>query len=156
MKKSQDPRHVARKLALKILFEQIFHDERDVLHPRLESYREHLNADHQGTPEHTIPPYDLELMTAILDGVTEHQAHIDEAIAVCAPEWPLEQIARVDLSILRMAVFEVLYYDKTPTKVAIDEAVELAKEYGGDNSSRFVNGVLGSVVKKYAHGDQTT
>lgn len=71
----------------------------------------------------------------------------DKLISKCAPEWPINQINKVDLSILRLAIFE-LTNEKTPKKVVIDEAVELAKEFGAESSSKFVNGVLGTVVSK--------
>lgn len=76
-----------------------------------------------------------------------HQPEIDEIIQKCAPEWPLSQINRVDLSVLRLAVFELLYKRETPTKVALDEAVEIAKRYGGSSSSSFVNGALAAALK---------
>lgn len=72
---------------------------------------------------------------------------IDSIIQGCAPEWPIAQINRIDLSILRQAMYE-LSHKNTPTKVVIDEAVELAKEFGSESSPKFVNGVLGSVVTK--------
>jgi transcription antitermination protein NusB len=72
---------------------------------------------------------------------------IDEKIQSAAPEWPITQVNKVDLAILRLAVYE-LKKGETPYKVAIDEAVELAKEYGSDNSAKFVNGVLGTVLQK--------
>lgn len=71
----------------------------------------------------------------------------DKLISQCAPEWPISQINKVDLSILRLAIYE-LTNEKTPKKVIIDEAVELAKEFGAESSSKFVNGVLGTVVSK--------
>lgn len=71
---------------------------------------------------------------------------IDEKIKHAAPEWPIEKINKVDLAILRLGVFELLLKSEVPTKVAIDEAVELAKEYGSDSSASFVNGVLGKIV----------
>ena len=73
---------------------------------------------------------------------------IDKIIEKAAPEWPLEQIAKIDLEILRIAVFELYIARSVPPKVAIDEAVELGKQFGGENSSKFVNGVLGTVVKE--------
>jgi transcription antitermination protein NusB len=74
---------------------------------------------------------------------------VDEVITQSAPEWPLEQINRIDLAILRLAVYEMALIKKEPPKVVIDEAVELAKEFGGEKSSSFINGVLGSVYDKY-------
>lgn len=72
---------------------------------------------------------------------------IDQAIKTAAPEWPLDKIAKIDLTILRLAGYELMVEKKEPPKVIIDEAVELAKEYGNDNSSKFVNGVLGTILK---------
>lgn len=76
-----------------------------------------------------------------------HQDEIDEIIKKCAPEWPLSQINRVDLSVLRLAIYELLYKTDVPTKVILDEAVEIAKRYGGQNSSSFVNGALATALK---------
>ena len=73
---------------------------------------------------------------------------IDKVIGECALEWPVEKIAKIDLAILRLAVGELAIVRKEPRKVIIDEAVELAKEFGGETSSSFINGVLGTVVKK--------
>jgi len=80
--------------------------------------------------------------------VLAHQEKIDKIIAESAPDWPIEQINRVDLAILRLAIHELLIVKKEPPKVIIDEAVELAKRYGSEKSSSFVNGVLGTVLKK--------
>ena len=78
-----------------------------------------------------------------------HQAdELDKVISDLAPEWPIDQIASVDRNILRIAVFELLFEPETPPKVAINEAVELAKKFGSDSSPRFVNGVLGSLATK--------
>ncbi len=72
---------------------------------------------------------------------------IDERIASAAPEWPVDKIAKIDLAVLRLAVYELTVEKKEPPKVIIDEAIELAKEYGNENSSKFVNGVLGNILK---------
>ncbi len=81
----------------------------------------------------------------LVSGVIQNKEKIDLNIQNFAPAWPIEQIPVVDRNILRLAIFEILLDNKVPVKVAINEAVELAKTFGGDNSSRFVNGVLGSV-----------
>jgi len=73
---------------------------------------------------------------------------IDKTIQACAPEWPLPKIAQIDLAILRLSVYEIVYSKETPQKVVIDEAVELAKAYGNPNSAKFINGVLGTVITK--------
>ncbi len=81
----------------------------------------------------------------LVSGVIQHKEKIDENIQSLAPAWPLEQIPVVDRNILRLAILEILLDNKVPVKAAINEAVELAKTFGSDNSSKFVNGVLGSV-----------
>ena len=79
--------------------------------------------------------------------VSQHFEQIDEIVKKCAPEWPLAQINRVDFSVLRLAIHELLYKPEVPTKVIIDEAVEIAKRYGGQSSSSFVNGALAAALK---------
>ncbi len=81
----------------------------------------------------------------LVSGVIQNKEKIDLNIRSLATAWPLEQIPVIDRNILRLAIFEILFDNKVPVKVAINEAVELAKSFGSDNSSRFVNGVLGSV-----------
>ena len=81
----------------------------------------------------------------LITGVIQSKEEIDRNIQTFAPAWPIDQLPVVDRNILRLAIFEILFDNKVPVKVAINEAVELAKLFGGDNSSRFVNGVLGSV-----------
>jgi len=83
----------------------------------------------------------------LIDGVLENRAEIDKIISTHAPAWPIIQMAMMDRSILRVALFEILMGGETPPKVAINEAVELGKLFGADSSPRFVNGVLGSVMK---------
>ena len=80
------------------------------------------------------------------DDIIKHVSDLDKLIAIHAPKWPLDQINKIDLSVLRCALWELQYHPKTPAKVVIDEAVEIAKEFGTDKSSSFVNGVIGSVV----------
>lgn len=82
----------------------------------------------------------------IVDGVTDHREEIDELIMSYAQGWTLERMPHVDRALLRLASWEILYNDEVPTAVAIDEAVELAKEYSTDDSGRFVNGVLGKIA----------
>jgi N utilization substance protein B len=81
----------------------------------------------------------------LVDGVVRNGDEIDRSIQRYAPAWPIDQIAIIDRNILRLAIFEVLYDNKVPVKVAISEAVELAKSYGSNSSAKFVNGVLGSI-----------
>ncbi len=79
--------------------------------------------------------------------VVKNTPPIDEAIAAAAPEWPVDKIAKIDLAILRLSIYELTVEKKEPPKVIIDEAVEIAKEFGNDNSAKFVNGVLGTILK---------
>ena len=93
---------------------------------------------------------DLPFMEELLAGTIGRHKDLDLVIAKAAPEWPLERIAPVDRNVLRLGLFELLFSDRTkvPAKVAINEAIELAKSFGGENSGRFVNGVLGAVYKE--------
>jgi N utilization substance protein B len=84
----------------------------------------------------------------IIFGVWPIRELLDEFIAEHAPEWPLDQVAIIDRNILRIALWEIAVYEKTPIKVAINEAVELGKVYGSDSTPRFVNGVLGSLANR--------
>jgi transcription antitermination factor NusB len=86
--------------------------------------------------------------------IVESIPESDKLIQDCAPEWPISQINKVDLSVLRLAIYE-LKFEKTPKKVVIDEAVELAKEFGAESSSKFVNGVLGTIVNKLSPDKKT-
>lgn len=79
--------------------------------------------------------------------ILEKQSEIDEMIQKFAPRYPIDKLSKIDLSILRLAIYELVYYKKNPAKVVIDEAVILAREYGNEKSYSFVNGVLGSVLK---------
>ncbi|MEL7645063.1 MAG: transcription antitermination factor NusB [Anaerolineaceae bacterium] len=85
----------------------------------------------------------------IAQGVFENRERLDQLIAAHAPEWPLDQVAVIDRNILRIALWEVAFYRKTPLKVGINEAVELAKSFGTDSSPRFINGVLGSLAENF-------
>ena len=118
MKRKGDPRHIARVAAFKKLFEKNLRSSTRI---------------GQNT---------------FAGQVVEKQKEIDLEIKKNAPAWPLEQIVPVDLAILRVAIFELLYKEKKePYKVVVDEAVEIAKEYGSDKSKGFINGVLGSIIK---------
>jgi N utilization substance protein B len=89
----------------------------------------------------------LDYLNYLVTGVLERTKRLDRVISRFAPEWPVDQLAIVDRNILRMAVFELCFNDEVPIKVAIDEAVELAKWFGAEGSTRFVNGVLGAVTE---------
>jgi N utilization substance protein B len=126
-------RRTSRVIALQALFEldTVGHEPADCV--------SRLAKEASAAKE--ITAYALELV----NGVIENQKRINEIIEETAPAWPLNQIAATDRNILRLAIYEIVIDNKVPMRAAINEAVELAKEYGGDNSPRFVNGVLGSV-----------
>ncbi len=135
MRTKADPRHNARRVAFATLFCSLFSDIS-------------LNNAQQLALEQlelTDEQVDLELLAAILAGSHANRQTIDELVSRCAPDWPLDKISKADLVILRIAIYEIMYNTDVPQKVAIDEAVELAKEFGNDTSSKFVNGVLGAV-----------
>ncbi len=133
-----EQRHLARALAMQALFEADFsrRPPEDVLRRRLE--------------EEEFPEVAAEYAGKLVAGAWEHREEYDVLIARAAPTWPLEQMARVDHNILRVALFEMLHGREVPIKAAINEAVELAKEYGSDASRRFVNGVLGTIASEAA------
>jgi transcription antitermination protein NusB len=128
------PRTRARSLALQVLYEvdMANHPPADIYRLRLEEYP--LSDDLS------------EFARQIIFGVLPLTTTLDQIIAKYAPEWPLDQIAAIDRNILRMALWEFAVYHDTPIKVAINEAVELAKQYGSDSAPRFVNGVLGALA----------
>ena len=128
-------RHQARILALQALYEIdcAHHPPAVVLKQRL--------------AEVQLPSAAAAFSRHLVNGVLEHQSVLDVFIHRHAPEWPLEQMAYIDRNILRIAIFEFAVDGSTPVKVAINEAVELAKSFGSDSASRFVNGVLGALVE---------
>lgn len=134
-------RHLSRSIVLQTLFEWDLNNvEKDELNAVL-----HRNIS-EFAPNKADAPY----MEKLLDGVLQKQKELDLVIEKAAPEWPLDRISPVDRNILRLGLFELLFADRkeVPAKVAINEAIELAKQFGGENSSRFINGVLGAVYKE--------
>jgi N utilization substance protein B len=85
----------------------------------------------------------------LVEGTVEHEGALDEIIARSAPNWPVAQMSSIDKNILRLAIFEILFDNRVPLKAAINEAVELGKRFGSDSSSRFINGVLGTVAAEH-------
>lgn len=137
-------RHRVRIAALQILFEVDLTD-----HP-LDVVLERRLQEEQ------LPSDGTRFLQRLVLGVWEHRSYLDRVIEEAAPNWPVTQMPGVDKAVLRIALFELLIDDveKTPVKAVINEAVELAKHFGSDNSSRFVNGVLGTVVNRYMDGEQ--
>jgi N utilization substance protein B len=124
----------ARSLALQVLYEVDIanHAPADIYKSRLE--------------DNPLPDEIADFARQIIFGVLPLTGTLDQIIARYAPEWPLDQIAAIDRNILRMALWEFAVYHDTPIKVAINEAVELAKEFGSDSAPRFINGVLGALA----------
>lgn len=93
---------------------------------------------------------DTSFIHQLIDGIMKHLKELDKIIEKAAPQWPLDQIAIIDRNVLRLGLFELLFgkRDEVPPKVAINEAIELAKSFGGDSSGKFVNGVLGTVYRE--------
>ena len=96
----------------------------------------------------TLTQEALDFSEELVKGVLQHKSELDALIKKFAPAFPVEQMSIVDKGILRLAIFEILFSDKTPFKVAINEAIELAKDFGSDSSPRLVNGILGSIASK--------
>ncbi len=143
MKKLNDKRHEARVATLQALFEWSFNSTNVEEIAKRNSETSFSDEEAEETKE-----VDSDLVEFLLKGTTDNLDTIDKIIEKAAPEWPLEQIAKVDLEILRISIFELYIARSVPPKVAIDEAVELGKQFGGENSSKFINGVLGTVVKE--------
>lgn len=127
-------RRRARRITLEILYEVDIAE-----HPADEVIQRRLQ-------EQPMENAGIEFTEKLVHGVIQHRDDMDELIAEYAPEWPLDQMAVIDRNILRIAIYEFLVDTSTPVKVAINEAVELAKLYGADSAPRFINGVLGSLA----------
>jgi len=134
-------RHLSRSIVLQTLFEW------DLNNMDKKGTLEVLNRNvEEFAPNKTDNPF----IEKLLDGVLGKKPELDQVIEKAAPEWPIDRISPVDRNILRLGLYELLFADRkeVPAKVAINEAIELAKQFGGENSSRFVNGVLGAVYKE--------
>lgn len=140
-------RHLGRIVALQSLYEYEFRmssedttaDIDEILSRNLERYETAIE--------------DKAFVSQLAKGVIQAQPDLDAQIQPIAPDWPIEQIARIDRTILRMGLYELLHLSSiVPPKVAINEAVELAKAFGSDNSSKFVNGVLGTAYRTLVEG----
>lgn len=146
-------RHLGRMIALQTLYEYEFRlqvedkwaNASEILKRNLERYKTSID--------------DTGFIERLVDGVLAHQDKLDAKLGPLAPEWPIEQISRIDRAVLRLGLFELLFsVDKVPHKVVINEAVELAKAFGSDNSGKFVNGVLGTAYRtlvEEADGENT-
>lgn len=139
-------RHLGRIIALQTLYEQEFRllcndpdfDLDEVLSRNILRYKDTIE--------------DREFIKKLVKGVNESVSEIDVLLNPIAPERPIVDIARMDRMVLRIGAYELLHEPQTPPKVIINEAIELAKAFGGDNSSKFVNGVLGTLLKNRDEG----
>lgn len=140
-------RHLGRIVALQTLYEYEFRtqssdpsvDAEEIMKRNMERYEGAID--------------DTDFVHELVKGVIEHQDKLDEQLHPIAPDWPISQIARMDRAMLRLGLFELLYRKEVvPAKVAINEAVELAKAFGSDNSSKFINGVLGTAFRTLVEG----
>jgi N utilization substance protein B len=140
-------RHLGRIVALQTLYEQDFRREAGDESFDLAAVLKRNISRYESTVD------DVFFIEELVRGVAKHEAELDEELRPLAPEWPIEQIARMDRVILRMGLYELEFEKDVPPKVVINEAVELAKAFGGDNSSKFINGVLGTALKNKTGGD---
>jgi N utilization substance protein B len=135
-------RHLGRIIALQTLYEQDFRREsndtnfdlEEVLARNIKRYAEQVD--------------DKAFIEKLVRGVAKSEKELDTKLQPIAPEWPIDQIARVDRVVLHIGLYELEHEKDTPPKVVINEAVELAKAFGGENSSKFINGVLGTVMRQ--------
>lgn len=135
-------RHLGRIIALQTLYEEEFRVDSgdtdfvlsEVLTRNIERYKDMVD--------------DVDFITQLANGVSAAAKSLDETLQPVAPEWPIDQIARMDRMVLRMGLYELQHSKDVPPKVVINEAVELAKAFGGENSSKFINGVLGTLLRQ--------
>ena len=148
---SIDKRHLARTFVVQRLFERNFKNP-DISKSQDNEFSNKALAEVEGEDgsgdEGTSVKYDKQLADKLFQGVIKYKDKADYVIEKLAPEWPIGQINKTDLQILRIAIFEGFISNLTPEKVAINEAIELAKEFGGVPSGKFINGVLGSLLNK--------
>ena len=134
-------RHLARSIAMQSLYEWDFKGQK----------KENLDEIVKKNIQEFAPGMeDDSFVCHLVKNTIKNQDKIDPLIEKCAPEWPLDQVTVVDRNILRLGIYELLFgnYDDVPPKVAINEAIELAKSFGGESSGRFVNGVLGTIYRE--------
>jgi N utilization substance protein B len=142
-------RHLGRIIALQTLYEQEFrsdagdknYDIDEILARNVKRYEELVD--------------DVEFIQQLVHGVLKRQAELDATLQPIAPEWPIDQIARMDRSILHIGLYELQNPNGVPPKVVINEAIELAKAFGSENSSKFVNGVLGTALRNMESTEAT-
>lgn len=140
-------RHLARSIAMQILYQWDFRGQNESEIPLI--VKEQMIEFGVGLDK------DRDFVTQIVDGVIKNLADIDKLIVDYATNWPLDQISIVDRNILRIGVFEMKFNDNIPAKVAINEAIEIAKTYGGPTSGKFVNGILGALYNNMSEEEKS-
>lgn len=135
-------RHLSRIIVMQTLYEHSFRPDSDIEEILNRNLNEYQNKA------------DEIFVRGSVDGVIKNNHDIDKTISDAAPEWPLDQIASVDKATLQLAIYELNFTKEIPPRVVINEAVELAKQFGGESSSKFVNGVLGTVFNKLYKNDE--
>jgi N utilization substance protein B len=141
-------RHLGRIIALQTLYEEELRHDADDQHFDIDDVLKRNIARYQDMLD------DVDFIKRLVKGVSKQSAALDAKLQPVAPEWPIDQIARMDRIVLRIGLYELENEDDVPPKVVINEAVELAKAFGGDNSSKFVNGVLGTLLREREGGDK--
>lgn len=146
MKTKKDPRHISRTIVLQRLFAlHFFKDPKEGLISLSDIDLQSFNESEE---------YNKEMEETLYKGIVDSINTIDKFIGENAPQWPLDQMQRVDLEIMRIAIYEAFIAEITPPKVAIDEAIELAKEFSGEKSGKFINGVLGAIYERNTKSKQ--
>lgn len=135
-------RHLSRMVVIQTIYEYCFRQNADLNEIKSRSKNEFADKT------------DSIFIESLVNGVLSKLSPIDQIIAKSAPEWPIDQISLIDKSILRLAIYELKFAKDAPPKVIINEAVELAKQFGSENSSKFVNGVLGTVFDDINNKDK--
>ena len=139
-------RHLGRIIALQTLYEEEFRRGAEDAEFNLEAVLERNISRYAEMVD------DVAFIKELVHGVLGHVPELDAILQPIAPEWPIDQIARMDRLVLRIGLYELLHDKDVPPKVVINEAVELAKAFGGENSSKFINGVLGTVLRQRTDG----
>ena len=134
-------RHVAREVAFKIVFEMAFNDETSE-----ELYSKFLECNEKNFED--VNDEDKKYIQEVINGIKENISAIDDMIKSKLKDWNFERISKIDLSVLRLAIYELLYREDIPVKVAVNEAVEICKVFGEETSPNFVNGVLAQVIRE--------
>jgi len=139
-------RHLSRTIAMQSLFEWDFNNRQEDLKIIIKNNLEQFAAKLE----------DTEFVYTLVQGAAANWEELDLIIVKTAPEWPIDQITLVDRSLLRLGIYELMFLKDVPPKVAINEAVELAKTYGGESSGKFLNGVLGTLYKQMTGEEETS